>query len=99
VDFDWISLVNDWITTHCIPRFNEDMLDMTSVASLISYVDLFITSLCQLSTGLIHFVMRIQTFNENTPFRNLRNQQAPQSLMKNLGELQTVITIQEHLTK
>jgi hypothetical protein len=43
-DFDWISLVNDWMTTHCIPLFNEDMLDMTSVASVISYVDLFITS-------------------------------------------------------
>ena len=38
-------------------------------------------------------------FQRKQPFRNLRNQQAPQSLMKNLGELQTVITIQEHLTK
>ena len=27
-----------------LPLFNEDMFDMTSVASLISYVDLFITS-------------------------------------------------------
>jgi hypothetical protein len=53
--------------------------------------------LCQLSTGLLHFRMRIQTFNENTPLKNLRNQQAPQSLMKNLGELQIVINIQQHL--